>query len=328
MAKQLSFIFFLLSLITSQLFAHSDDEGEIHPIVRAEEGKFAIYYQKTDWKCGLPSGDLTYKLIFDVKGKCLDGELLEPLVHHKVFLGERLRNPDGDLVKRVENTKNILFSQYTRFQKEICFWVLSLGEKWTKIKLRWTLKEPCKIKAVIRSKEYYALITETSIETKTYPFYNLTYYLNVISRQDDSLLYKLKIGQPYLHLYGTWLISIQLSGDNLYFTWNELHDEQNNLVSYNLSRVNLKTKKLTTKSVAIGGANTVPTVAVIDDTALFAYHKPTIKMEYERSVTKLVDGKTIFTGQKVTDVHYWGKGSKSVYKFLDLKECCSEDISP
>jgi len=247
--------------------AHQDDLGDVYPIVRVEGDKFVIYFKNNAEK-------KNYKTVIGADGKVISERKHSepiPLTVSPVELSEK---EEGIKLKWGDSFYAI--PDWTRRHKGKP-WVLKIkNEKKEKIELDWGRTGIALVHGAAIYEGGFVLCsskhrTKKEDRKKDVPFWVYPFALNAFT-PDGKSVSSHEIGIPYRIYDFPCDSSVICDGDGrAYIAWMGGIEDRKPVV--NLTRFVPETGKLETRRIARGHSNTSPSIGLIGDRILVAWHE-------------------------------------------------------
>jgi len=252
----------ILSIQISPILAHVDDSGDIHPRVTIKDKQFIVYYKNSIFK-------KQYKTTIAIDGKIIkSGEVTSdlpadalPLKLPEEQTGINILRPDAYYVipewKRKHNGKPYILQLKQKQQK--------------RINLAWGKTKIDQVHGAAFSNNAYILNASRLLPDDRDINTLSPFYFYVFSQESKKLIHTSKIGYP-IRIYDFPRSSEVIhSNGYAYLAWMGSDDNQKSIL--NLTQLNPATGKTVTRKICAGNWNSSPSIGIIEDNILIAYHK-------------------------------------------------------
>lgn len=171
----MKFVLFFL-FFTYSLFAHEDDTGEVHPVVKVEGGDFVIYSLSN-----LSFGGVAFRTVYNTRGYPVRVEEVSSKGYLNLMV-PRVNGPhDSFVLKAFGSNKYFVPTVYEENDKSIIY--QREGEKWIEKGLNTEAKELTIIKAAAVSKKNIIILEQTNKQIYVDPNYELHFRLKIFDRE-------------------------------------------------------------------------------------------------------------------------------------------------
>jgi hypothetical protein len=267
----------LLFLVASPLWAHVDDSGDIHPFVKVEGEQFAIYFYNSESESKLKT----------TLGK--DKKVIKDRESVSAFPAESLpiELPEEQTGVNVPQADAFyVIPQWHRKHQGKPFILRLKDHQKARISLEWHDLEIDEVHGADFGDSYYIMVASKVIPEEQEPWDPYPFYFFAFSRESGKISKAVSIGDPIRIYEFPCASEVVFSGGHAYISWMGQGPKKNTVL--NLSKFDPSTGRITTKTISDGHGNASPSIGIIGDQIVVAFHRPTNLTSYFGSGAKIV----------------------------------------
>ena len=252
-------IFIFIVLVSSVALAHQDDAGDIHPSVRVEDGRFAVYFRNT-------TDEQSYKSVVAADGTFVSRRQKSeppPEIAPPIDLDEEL---EGINVPTQEAF--YVFPEWERKHHGKPFMVKIEGREVAKIPLGWGDKHVSMIHGAAISGDTVVVTAspkEPTKEEEDFPF-----MIHSFSLSSAQPIHSAIIGNPTRIYWFPQDSNVLIHDGFAYVAWMGFDGNESIL---NFSRFNPATGQCVTRKLGRGWGNSSASIGIIEESVLICFHR-------------------------------------------------------
>ncbi len=267
-------LFFLTAL---KSFSHVDDSGDVHPRIVIEKGNFAVYFNNNKTKKNL-------KTTLDPSGKIIKARIPIlafpsqplPLKLPEDQTGVNISKPDAFYVIPEWHRKHAGKPHILKLKD---------GKK-TVIKIDWGDTEIDEVHGAAFEDKFYVLAASKVLPEERDPYLLSPFHFYAFSKKSLKIHKSAEIGKP-LRIYSFPQASkVSNNKGYSYIAWMGPNEDEG--PELYLSQFDPITGKIITKKISKGHGNSSPSIGIINDKILIAFHKPSQSISYYGEKSKIL----------------------------------------